>query len=416
MVMMQTYVLVGLQVSMEMVTLLRGGILSLLIPYYPPLYPPPYIGHPLNGDVHFDDAEDWTFSIRSGSTQPIDLVTIAAHEIGHALGLRHSYVPNSLMNKYYTRSHRYLGTDDIERIRALYGCRKPEILFSDTSLNDALQSRVSNPIDHVNANTTIRDGDRIPISVSYSTSFSWKYSKPSINPDPRRPESGVEIFTDSHEYWLPYSRCNRTPPSNSLVGAYDLIDHYFVPPSQEEAFNNDYSPAIHVSGSGLVEVEVTASNECSCTTAVNNYYVLPPAPTVPQSVGEFNSIVTISPNPADDYLAIRVQSPDGRWTPDAPNPRPNLPNSEYPPPDRISIQDAYEYNYTLTIYRITRYRYVRVHMQSFRLNSLVGIFSPSSNIKDIRILTGSWLEGHYTVSVHSQNERANKTYSTLIEH
>ena len=325
------------------------------------------------------------------------------------------YCRNAFTTGQVDRMHYAIQNESV--LRGVF-CKKPRILFSNTSLNNALRHQVSNPINYANANTTIRDGDRIPISffhIHHSTTISWKYSKPSINPDPRRPEPGVEIFTDSHEYWLPYSRCNRTPPSNSVVGIYDLIDHYFVPP-QQQLVNPDYSPAIHVSGSGFVEVEVTASNECGCTTAVNNYYVPPPpAPAAPESVGELNSIVTISPNPADNYLAIRVQSPDGRWTPDAPNPRPNLPNYQFPPADRISIQDTYEYNYTLTIYRTTGY--VRVHRQSFRLNSLADRFSPSNiNIKDIRINTGSWLEGHYTVNVHSQNERANKIYCILIEH
>jgi len=74
-------------------------------------FAPPPNGN-LAGDVHFDDIETWTTATRSGPSQPIDLITIAAHEIGHALGLQHSSVSTALMNAYYSGSHKYLDQDD----------------------------------------------------------------------------------------------------------------------------------------------------------------------------------------------------------------------------------------------------------------------------------------------------------------
>jgi len=47
--------------------------------------------------------------------------TVAAHEIGHALGLDNTTVSGSLMLANYNGSHRYLGQDDINGIRSLYG-------------------------------------------------------------------------------------------------------------------------------------------------------------------------------------------------------------------------------------------------------------------------------------------------------
>jgi len=45
-------------------------------------YPPPNSGS-LAGDVHFDEAETWTDAFQSGGPQPVDLETVALHEIGH---------------------------------------------------------------------------------------------------------------------------------------------------------------------------------------------------------------------------------------------------------------------------------------------------------------------------------------------
>ena len=83
-------------------------------------FPPPNNGA-LAGDMHFDEDENWTTGTRSSGSQPIDLVTVAAHEIGHSLGLDHTDVAGSLMLANYTGSHRFLGPDDIAGIRTLYG-------------------------------------------------------------------------------------------------------------------------------------------------------------------------------------------------------------------------------------------------------------------------------------------------------
>ena len=78
-------------------------------------YPNPYNDRQVF--LHFDDSERWVNS----DTQNVDLLTVAAHEIGHNLGLDHSNDPNALMFPSYSGPHRSLGNDDIAGVRSLYG-------------------------------------------------------------------------------------------------------------------------------------------------------------------------------------------------------------------------------------------------------------------------------------------------------
>ncbi|WP_138431997.1 M10 family metallopeptidase domain-containing protein [Fodinibius saliphilus] len=149
----------------------RGGVLAHAF------YPPP--NGTYAGDSHFDDAETWTLSERSSSSQPMDLTTVAAHELGHSLGLGHSQVQGSLMYAYYDGSHRYLSQDDIDGIQNLYGPPPLEVTISGpSSLSKGQQGTWS---------ASVSDGDG-------NYSYEWYYRSDDTN----NQWDGPVSYTDSY--------------------------------------------------------------------------------------------------------------------------------------------------------------------------------------------------------------------------
>jgi hypothetical protein len=88
--------------------------------------PPPVNNYSIAGDVTFNTGQ--TFNL--GSTY--DLYTVAAHEIGHALGLDHSTNPTAVMYGTYTGTKPALTVDDIAGIRSIYGGARADTVSNST--------------------------------------------------------------------------------------------------------------------------------------------------------------------------------------------------------------------------------------------------------------------------------------------
>jgi hypothetical protein len=82
--------------------------------------------NPIAGDVVFDVAEAWEVGNARGSAA-FDMLLVAVHEIGHALGLNHSHAAGSVMADSVSRSRMFssLPAADVSAIGQLYAPPRP---------------------------------------------------------------------------------------------------------------------------------------------------------------------------------------------------------------------------------------------------------------------------------------------------
>jgi hypothetical protein len=79
--------------------------------------------YPEDGRIHFDEAETWGHTHGGGT---VDLESVALHEIGHAIGLRHSGLSDAVMYFAINSQRRQLHEADIRGIKSRY----PPVVFA----------------------------------------------------------------------------------------------------------------------------------------------------------------------------------------------------------------------------------------------------------------------------------------------
>ncbi len=84
------------------------------------LLPPPINGSSAAGDIIMNTSQPWQINSN------YDLLTVAIHEFGHALGLGESQVQAAVMYGTYTTIKQSLAADDIAGIDSIYGTRQPD--------------------------------------------------------------------------------------------------------------------------------------------------------------------------------------------------------------------------------------------------------------------------------------------------
>jgi hypothetical protein len=80
-------------------------------------YPPPYNGGTLAGDIVMNTSQAWNVN------STYDILTVALHEMGHALGMSESTIAQADMYGYYTSTNQVLNSDDVTGIQTVYGPR-----------------------------------------------------------------------------------------------------------------------------------------------------------------------------------------------------------------------------------------------------------------------------------------------------
>jgi hypothetical protein len=118
----------------------------------------------LDGDVHFDQGNTWSVGAQAGA---FNLLYVATHELGHALGLGDTLMPSqggvpAVMNAAYTEMFGGLGSgflhpDDVAGIQAIYGAGAgsvtPMSAISPTPKSHEVDGN-GNPIPHISVTPT----------------------------------------------------------------------------------------------------------------------------------------------------------------------------------------------------------------------------------------------------------------------
>jgi len=159
--------------------------------------PPPANGGTDAGDIIFNSTIDWQINSN------YDLMTVAAHEFGHALGLGDSTVSTAVMYGTYNGIKQALTSDDIAGIQSIYGTRQYDQFNTGGQRNNIYQtatnitSYISNAQIAIPSldNTTVGDAEWYYVTVPSSTTGTMDVKVQSSNLSSLAPK--LQVYSSS---------------------------------------------------------------------------------------------------------------------------------------------------------------------------------------------------------------------------
>jgi hypothetical protein len=137
--------------------------------------PPPANGGTSAGDMFFNTSQSWQIN---GTTY--DLMTVAIHEFGHALGLGHSSDSTAVMYSTYTTAKQAVVTDDTNGIRSIYNSRQNDFFDANGSNDKSSQADdISSYIDSKGQLTLSALDSTTPIMIGQNDIDWYKVTVPS---------------------------------------------------------------------------------------------------------------------------------------------------------------------------------------------------------------------------------------------
>jgi hypothetical protein len=162
------------------------------------LLPPPANGGTDAGDILFNSNINWQIN------NDFDLMTVAAHEFGHALGLGESSVSTAVMYGTYNGIKQALTSDDISGIQSIYGTRsfdqfnsggnRNSNIFTAANINSFITSNAQIAIPNLDI-TTGAQAEWFFVDVPSTTTGTMKVTVQSSNLSSLTPT--LAVFTSS---------------------------------------------------------------------------------------------------------------------------------------------------------------------------------------------------------------------------